>query len=304
VRSPSPGASPPGGLGSESPGRPPDAADLLEALPEGLLVVRQDRIVAVNDAFCEMLGYSRDDLIGAQRPFPFAPPEELDRIERVKMNLRETGGGSFESPMVRKDGGRIESLSSVSFIGAPTSDNASMVILVRDISDRRRREERLVRLAARDELTGLPNKRSFLVTLAGEVARARRHRRTLALAVLDLDGFKRANDLGGHRIGDRVLAEVAGRLGALVRTGEHMARIGGDEFGWILPDTDTEGALAAVARSRSAIAGEEFRQVGKLTVSAGICEQREALEAKDLYTRADRALYEAKAAGGDTVRVA
>jgi diguanylate cyclase (GGDEF)-like protein/PAS domain S-box-containing protein len=305
VRSPSPGTSPPGDPGAEkSPGPLPDASELLEALPEGLLVVRHDRIAEVNDAFCEMLGFSREDLIGVKRPFPFAPPEELDRIERIRERMGSTGGGSFEAPMVCKDGGRIETLSSVSFIGSPTSDDASIVILVRDISDRRRREERLVRLAARDELTGLPNKRSFLVTLAGEVARARRHRRPLALAVLDLDGFKRANDLGGHRIGDRVLAEVAGRLGALVRTGEHMARIGGDEFGWILPDTDGQGALAAVTRARAAIAGEDFRQVGKLSVSAGICEQREALEAKDLYTRADRALYEAKAAGGDTVRVA
>ena len=303
MRSPSPETSP-GGPGAESPGRPPDANELLAALPEGLLVVRHDRIAEVNDAFCEMLGYSRDDLIGAKRPFPFSPPEELDRIERVRISLSGQRGRLVrvaDGPQGRRS---HRTLASVSFIGSPTSEDASMVILVRDISDRRRREERLVRLAARDELTGLPNKRSFLVTLAGEVARSRRHRRTLALAVLDLDGFKRANDLGGHRIGDRVLAEVAGRLGALVRTGEHMARIGGDEFGWILPDTDGEGALAAVARARSAIAGEDFRHVGTLTVSAGICEQREALDAKDLYARADRALYEAKAAGGDTVRVA
>jgi diguanylate cyclase (GGDEF)-like protein len=177
-------------------------------------------------------------------------------------------------------------------------------MLVRDVSERRRREERLARLAARDELTGLPNKRSFHVSLAGEVARSRRHRRPMTLAVIDVDGFKRANELGGHRIGDRVLAEVAGRLGALVRSGEHLARIGGDEFGWILPDADVEGAAAAVKRAQAAVAGEPFREVGALTLSAGLCEQREALEAKDLYTRADRALYEAKAAGGNTLRIA
>jgi diguanylate cyclase (GGDEF)-like protein/PAS domain S-box-containing protein len=294
----------PGNADAQSASRPPDASELLAALPEGLLVVRYDRIAEVNEAFCELLGYSREELIGARRPFPFAPPEELDRIERVGTQVGTTGGDTFETPMVRKDGGRIDVLASVSFLGSPGTEDASMVVVARDISDRRRREERLVRLAARDELTGLPNKRSFLVTLAGEAARARRHRRKLALAVLDLDGFKRANETGGHRLGDRVLAEVAGRLEALVRSGEHMARIGGDEFGWLLPDSDAEGAVAAVTRARAAVAGEEFRGVGTLTVSAGICEQREALEAKDIYARADRAMYEAKAAGGDTIRIA
>jgi diguanylate cyclase (GGDEF)-like protein/PAS domain S-box-containing protein len=294
----------PGERDAQASARPPDASDVIAALPEGLLVIRHERIADVNAAFCELLGYPREDLIGSKRPFPFAPPEDLDRIERVGAQIGASGGGSFESQMVRRDGGRIDVLASVSFLGTPASGDASLIVLVRDISDRRRREERLVRLAARDELTGLPNKRSFLVTLAGEAARARRHRRKLALAVLDLDGFKRANEIGGHRLGDRVLAEVAGRLGALVRSGEHMARIGGDEFGWILPDSDAEGAVAAVSRARSAVANEEFRSVGRLTVSAGICEQREALEAKDLYARADRAMYDAKAAGGNTIRVA
>jgi diguanylate cyclase (GGDEF)-like protein/PAS domain S-box-containing protein len=303
VRPPEHGSSP-GERDAQASSRPPDANDIIAALPEGLLVVRHDRIVSLNAAFCELVGYSREELIGAKRPFPFAPPEDLDRIERVGTQIGTSGGGSFETPMVRKDGGRLDVLASVSFLGTPASGDASMIILVRDISDRRRREERLVRLAARDELTGLPNKRSFLVTLAGEAARARRHRRNLTLGVLDLDGFKRANEIGGHRLGDRVLAEVAGRLGALVRSGEHMARIGGDEFGWILPDTDAEGATAAVSRARAAVANEEFPGVGKLTVSAGICEQRDALEAKDLYARADRAMYEAKAAGGDAIRIA
>jgi diguanylate cyclase (GGDEF)-like protein/PAS domain S-box-containing protein len=278
--------------------------EILSALPEGLLVVRHDRVAEVNEAFCEMVGFPRQELIGTERPFAFAPPEELDRLDRMRGNLAATGGGSFEMQLVRKDGGRVDALASVSFIGDPAAADSSLVAVVRDISDRRRREERLVRLAARDELTGLPNKRSFLVTLAGEVARSRRHRRELALALLDLDGFKRANDLGGHRLGDRVLAEVAGRLGALVRSGEHMARVGGDEFAWILPDTDADGAVAAVARARNAVAAEEYRSVGKLTISAGICEARDALEAKDLYARADRAMYEAKASGGDAVRVA
>jgi diguanylate cyclase (GGDEF)-like protein len=98
-----------------------------------------------------------------------------------------------------------------------------------------------------------------------------------------------------------VLAEVAGRLGTLCRQGEHMARIGGDEFAWILPETDAQGATAAVIRARIAIASEPFRGAGSLTLSAGICENAGTLDAPQMHARADRALYSAKAAGGDAV---
>jgi diguanylate cyclase (GGDEF)-like protein len=204
---------------------------------------------------------------------------------------------------MRKDGSRIPVLLSA---GTVESSGRYMgrVITIRDISARRQREARLAELAARDELTGLFNKRSFLVTLAGEVARARRHGRSLSLAILDLDGFKRINDAGGHQLGDRVLAEAAGRLSALVRTGEHMARVGGDEFGWILPDADTDGAMAAIQRARRAIAGEPFlRGTGFLTLSAGVCQTDGSADANELYRRADRALYAAKASGGDNIQI-
>ena len=153
------------------------------------------------------------------------------------------------------------------------------------------RERRLAELAAKDELTGLLNKRSFLVNLAGEVARARRHSRSLSLAILDLDGFKRVNDAGGHPAGDRVLAEAAGRLGALVRTGEHLARVGGDEFGWILPDADAEGASSAVNRACDVIGGEEFRGAGALTpVGGDLRHRRHDRRRRGLPPRRPRAL--------------
>jgi diguanylate cyclase (GGDEF)-like protein len=203
---------------------------------------------------------------------------------------------------MRRDGSRFAG--AVSAGTARAGDEVvARVLTVRDISRTRQREQRLAELAAKDELTGLLNKRSFLVNLAGEVARARRHERSLSLAILDLDGFKRVNDAGGHPAGDRVLAEAAARLGALVRTGEHLARVGGDEFGWILPETDADGAMQAVARARSAIGGEAFRGAGTLTLSGGICVSNGSIDAGEVYHRADRALYRAKAAGGNGVVV-
>ncbi len=271
-------------------------------MPDGVVVADERRIIDVNPAICELTGFDAEELVGAKAPYPFLSPDAVDRSLAFMRDLREKGRAEAEFPLVRKDGSAFDALVS----GAELSlegDVTGRVISVRDITRMRRRELRLAELAAKDELTGLLNKRSFLVRLAGEVARCRRHDRSLSLAILDLDGFKQVNDAGGHPAGDRVLAEAAGRLGALVRSGEHLARVGGDEFGWILPDADAEGAESAVARARQAIGGEGFRSAGPLTLSGGICVTDGSIDAGEVYRRADRALYSAKADGGDGVVV-
>ena len=276
---------------------------MVDAIQEGVLVTQGKRILEVNDSLCRMLGYTRHELIGAKLPFPFFPADELERIYSLLRRLRESGVGDGEVTLARKDGSRFTAQFSAGTaeIGG---EQPGSVITIRDVSERRRREARLAELAATDELTGLLNRRSFLGTLTGEVARAKRHDRPLSLAILDLDGFKEVNDVGGHQIGDRVLAEAGRRLGALVRAGEHMARVGGDEFGWILPDADSDGAVAAVDRARLAIALDPFEGTATmLTVSAGISTSDGSIDVGELYRRADTALYVAKTAGGDSAHV-
>jgi len=152
--------------------------------------------------------------------------------------------------------------------------------------------------AALDPLTGLDNHRTFHEALRGEVAGALREGRTLALVLMDIDHFKQVNDTYGHQAGDRVLAEVAARLRGVARDGDVVARIGGEEFGWILPGTDAAGALVAAERAREAIsAGMET--VGMLTASAGVCDLAAARGAGNLFELADGALYWAKAHGRD-----
>jgi diguanylate cyclase (GGDEF)-like protein len=159
----------------------------------------------------------------------------------------------------------------------------------------------LVALASTDGLTGLPNQRTFRERLADEVSLARLHGRRLALALFDLDRFKRVNDTHGHEAGDRVLAETARRLAAEARRGELVARAGGEEFAWILPDTGGPGAMAAAERALRAVSGTPFPGVGTLTMSGGVAALDEGADARELFRRADAALYRAKAAGRDTV---
>jgi diguanylate cyclase (GGDEF)-like protein len=158
----------------------------------------------------------------------------------------------------------------------------------------------LTTLASVDGLTGLLNQRSFKERLVAEVRTARRRHRPLSLALLDIDHFKRVNDVYGHAVGDRVLAEVARRLKAAVRAGETVARIGGEEFAWVLPATDGANARAAAERARRAVSERPFPVVGTLTVSAGVCELGgEARDADELFRLADVALYWAKSRGRD-----
>ena len=129
---------------------------------------------------------------------------------------------------------------------------------------------RLAQLAMSDPLTGLANHRTFHSALAAEAERARRHRRRLALAVIDVDHFKAVNDLHGHMAGDRVLVEVARRLSAASRSGDILARVGGEEFAWIIPEADIEGALAVADRARCAVGDTAHRRASApVTVSIG-----------------------------------
>jgi diguanylate cyclase (GGDEF)-like protein len=120
--------------------------------------------------------------------------------------------------------------------------------------------------------------------------------------LLDLDHFKQVNDTLGHPVGDKVLVEVAARLRDVTRAGEHLARVGGEEFAWLLPEADAAGAVAAAERAREAIRATPFALGGTLTISAGVCTLAEAGgESRELYRLADTALYRAKAAGRDRV---
>ena len=158
-------------------------------------------------------------------------------------------------------------------------------------------QARLVAQAANDPLTGLANHRTFFERLDAEVQRARRHGHPLSLIIIDLDHFKRVNDMHGHLAGDGVLMETAGRLGALARAEDTLARIGGEEFAWLVPESDARAAWVAGERARRAIADAPFPGVGRLTMSAGVAELREDMSVTELFRRADTALYWAKGHG-------
>jgi diguanylate cyclase (GGDEF)-like protein len=163
--------------------------------------------------------------------------------------------------------------------------------------------EALSRQASTDALTGLANHRVFHEQVRAELERAHRHDRPLTIALIDIDHFKAVNDTFGHQVGDHVLVEVARAIAAQARTGEVIARVGGEEFAWLMPDTTAAGGWTAAERARQAIEALELGSVGRVAVSVGICCAEEH-DAQELIHAADLALYQAKQAGRNRTVVA
>jgi diguanylate cyclase (GGDEF)-like protein len=157
-------------------------------------------------------------------------------------------------------------------------------------------------LAAVDSLTGALNRRAFEIAAERERLRAARHGTALSLAYLDVDHFKAANDRLGHHAGDRVLAEVARAISEAVRGTDLFARMGGDEFVLLLPETDAREAMTVVQRVRAAAASAARAAGYPVALSAGITTFRFPPESVDaMLAAADDLLYKAKAAGRDRV---
>jgi diguanylate cyclase (GGDEF)-like protein/PAS domain S-box-containing protein len=276
------------------------SAAVMGSIQDGFAVTRDRCIVEVNDRLCAITGFTREQLLGQAPPFPFWPVEELPAAEAALARFAQDGRLDTELVFCRRDGERFPVLITAGQVRGADGETLGAITTVKDISERKRYEERLAQLAAEDPLTGLLNHRSFHERLGDEIARAGRAQRPLALVLMDLDHFKRVNDSLGHPVGDEVLVEVAERLRGVTRAGEHLARIGGEEFAWLLPEADAAGALAAAERAREAVRGTPLARVGTMTLSAGVCALSEAGgDARELYRLADTALYRAKAGGRD-----
>ena len=162
--------------------------------------------------------------------------------------------------------------------------------------------------AATDDLTGLANRREFMAALTREFARASREHVPLSLAIIDIDHFKRVNDSFGHPAGDRVIRDIARLAAAGMRAGDLVGRLGGEEFGILMPLTAAGAATAACERLRCNIHDRQVPlpsgRMVSVTLSSGVAEHVPGESIDALIARADAALYEAKQQGRDQVRLA
>lgn len=273
------------------------ATAIVSAMGEGYTLTLDGEIKAVNEAMCVITGFSASELVGTGAPYPFCPPESLEAMAAVVADVRANNGGTHVLTLMRANGERFEAECTTRPAREENGRAIGFVNTLRDVSAQKRHQRELERLARTDSLTELANRHVLQEALTREAARRSADGQQLALVLLDLDLFKQVNDRFGHPAGDAVLVEVARRLERTVRAGEVLARVGGEEFAWLLPACDAEEAVAAAGRARAAIASEPFGRAGRLTMSAGVGLVSTPSDGDALYRMADRALYEAKQSG-------
>jgi diguanylate cyclase (GGDEF)-like protein len=166
--------------------------------------------------------------------------------------------------------------------------------------------EKIQRQATTDGLTGLVNHRVFYEILEKELWRTRRYGGLISLIMIDIDNLKKINDSYGHRAGDRVIREISRRIKTCIRQIDTAARYGGDEFAVILPNTSLEEATIAAERMVDIVSGSPItwkRQQIALSVSVGLGQYDSESSPEEITSRSDEALYTAKQAGKNTVRI-
>ncbi|CCV11313.1 EAL domain-containing protein [Mesorhizobium sp. STM 4661] len=271
---------------------------LANAAVEGLIVCDGTRVISANDSIARLTGMAAGGLDGMELGDLFG--------ERAASDMSGFGGQPREAELRNRDGTTIpvELIArSIDYCGKPHN-----VVAVRDIRERKKAEEEILRLAHFDPLTGLANRRSFSSRLEAEIVSMNRAGKGgyLALLLLDLDRFKEVNDLYGHGAGDAMLQKVAHCAAGVLRHGQMIARLGGDEFAIIAPNLPDPLAAGGIADAVLAAMREENRlSAGGGLVSASIGIALFPLDAEDqtsLIGHADTALYRAKTEGRDTYR--
>jgi len=273
---------------------------LLSASPDVSYIFDVDgRFIYANQSLANLCGRSDDDMIG--KNFLDLGASNALMLQRQLQDVIDTRL-PYRGEILNK---LCEREATFEYIFVPVLDEQGNVEAVvgtgRDISERKASEEKIIRSANYDALTGLPNRSMFRDQLAREVKRATRTGLPLALLFIDLDGFKEINDRMGHDAGDRLLQQVAERISACVRGTDTVARIGGDEFTVILTGVNKLLHVEIMAREMVDELAKPFPILDKaITISASIgitLFPQDADTPEDLINNADQAMYAAKKSG-------
>jgi diguanylate cyclase (GGDEF)-like protein/PAS domain S-box-containing protein len=269
---------------------------LLARMPLPTVVVRDDRIAYANLLADERLGDGASTLVGREA----AGFMDSDALQALRCGVPE--GLSITAWLNPDDGMPFEAELALS--DYRDAQGRGTLVIVRDLTEQRRYEERLAHQATHDELTGLPNRRALRERLDAMVAQCVAEGSGLMVIFIDLDHFKVINDALGHALGDQVLRDVTLKLGDLFDGRGHVGRFGGDEFVAMLPfTTSTAQALDVLPSIHRAI--EEPMSVGgtlqRLKCSIGVAfATRDGSDADTLIRNADTAMYDAKRSGRHT----
>jgi diguanylate cyclase (GGDEF)-like protein/PAS domain S-box-containing protein len=282
-------------------------ADAMGHLREAVVITTAEldppgpEIVYVNDSYCQLTGYAREELIGKTPRIMQGPKTDRHELDRLRRQL--SLGKPFDGEIVnyRKDGSEYVIEWHIVPLRNDAREITHWIASQRDITDRKVLEGELRYQALHDPLTNLPNRVLFMDRLEHALSLADRERRLSAVLFVDLDNFKLVNDSVGHEAGDKLLVQVAERLRTSLRAEDTVARFGGDEFGILLEGVPGPSYVADLAervieslRQPFVLEGREFA----VTCSIGTALAASSHDrVREMPRRADLAMYEAKRKG-------
>ena len=278
---------------------------LVEHAPFPILIscLRDGRILYINPKAAQKLEITQEHAIGKLTHDYYADPEDRDSLlvtierqgylQNAEVLLKATTGATFWVNV---------SATLIAF-----ADEPAIFLALVDVTKRKELEKQLETMAMTDDLTGLFNRRYFAAKGNAEFQRAHRYKTPLSMLMLDIDRFKLINDTYGHEAGDHVLKECATLMGQQLREIDILGRLGGEEFGVLLPNTDESHTLILAERLRHTIAQHPFVIHGKpvsITASIGVAALHDDITLLDGVLRhADAAMYQAKQQGRNRVVV-
>ena len=270
-------------------------AKFLLASAEGVVFHKDGVITDVNPPLLALIGRTLRELLG-QPALDFVDPQERERVAAV---MSEGAEVTYETAVTHKDGTRLP----VEFIVRTMQyrDERLRMTIVRDLRDRIEARSRIDFLAHHDSLTGLPNRAAFIEQAQALLSVAKAKGRSPAMLFIDLDNFKRVNDSLGHLAGDTLLQTVARRITGTLRSGDLVARFGGDEFVVLLSGDTPPSAVIEVSNKLLASIGEPLEAGGasiSVTPSIGVAiYPNDGRTSDELIKHADTAMYHAKSKG-------
>jgi len=282
---------------------------LFQKAQEGMIITDEKaRILACNEAFCQISGFSEQELIGQNPSILSSGRQDKDFYTNMWLTIEETGFWEGEVWNRKKDGSFYAELLSVNKVSVPGTDNVHYLGMMSDITKMKEHHASLEKLAHYDALTSLPNRNLLEDRFNQAVAKANRNHEMLAVCFLDLDDFKPVNDTYGHHVGDLLLIELAERIKSQLRKEDTVSRYGGDEFVILLSEIHSRADCDAILQKLLHAVSQPYQLVEgrQITIGASIGYTLYPFDKGSLGSlieHADQTLYKAKLDGKKTFRM-
>jgi len=271
----------------------------IQVVNENVMIISVDKsgkIISASNAFCNNMGFQKDDLLGKPLSLTLHPDVHSMIFEQIYNQVLTEGNWEGEIKKLTKSGSEMWAHVLVSPI-TKDSEIQGLTFINQDITDKKIVEK----LSITDQLTGLFNRRKIEKVLPDEIERCHRYDHQLSIALVDIDFFKKVNDIYGHQAGDKVLMLFAKILNSNTRRVDIVGRWGGEEFLIVCPGTSREGILVLTEYIRQCVEEYDFVNPNNITISFGVTTFQEDDSVVSIIKRADDALYKAKETGRNKV---